>query len=95
MNIQILWNVKGRLLFIPSGMLHAICKGLIIAEIQQNSDTTYRVYDYDRRDKDGNPRQLHVAKAVDVTNLHASNNSVNCDIKSGNLVNAIILRPIK
>lgn len=77
---------KGDCFFIPSGMLHAICKGLIIAEIQQNSDTTYRVYDYDRRDKDGNPRQLHVAKAVDVTNLHASKNSVNCDIKSGNLV---------
>ncbi len=60
---------KGDCFFIPSGMLHAIGKGLLIAEIQQNSDTTYRVYDYDRRDAEGNPRQLHVEKAIDVTNL--------------------------
>lgn len=63
---------KGDYFFIPSGMLHAIGKGLLIAEIQQNSDTTYRVYDYDRRDKDGNARELHIDKAIDVTNLKKS-----------------------
>ena len=53
--------------FIPAGMLHAIGSGILIAEIQQNSDLTYRVYDFDRVGKDGKPRELHVEKAVAVT----------------------------
>jgi mannose-6-phosphate isomerase len=57
---------KGDVFFIPSGLIHAIGAGILIAEIQQNSDLTYRVYDYDRRDADGNLRELHVAKALDV-----------------------------
>lgn len=60
---------KGDSFFIPAGTLHAICGGLLIAEIQQSSNTTYRVYDYNRRDKDGNLRPLHVEKAVDVTSM--------------------------
>lgn len=56
----------GETYFIPSGLLHAIGEGIIIAEIQQNSDLTYRVYDYDRRDAKGNLRELHIAKALDV-----------------------------
>ena len=55
--------------FIPAGTIHAICKGCLIYEIQQNSNVTYRVYDYGRTDKDGNPRELHVEKALQVTNL--------------------------
>ncbi|MDD2213195.1 MAG: class I mannose-6-phosphate isomerase [Oscillospiraceae bacterium] len=51
---------------IPAGLVHAITAGLIIYEVQQNSDTTYRVYDYNRRDAAGNLRPLHVAKALDV-----------------------------
>ncbi len=57
---------KGECYFIPSGMLHAIGAGIVIAEIQQNSDLTYRVYDFDRKGPDGKPRELHVAKALDV-----------------------------
>lgn len=57
---------KGETYFIPSGMLHAIGEGIIIAEIQQNSDLTYRVYDYDRRDSQGNTRELHVEKSLAV-----------------------------
>ena len=57
---------KGESYFVPSGMLHAIGKGILIAEIQQNSDLTYRVYDYDRLGADGKPRELHVKKALDV-----------------------------
>lgn len=60
---------KGDVFFIASGTLHAIGKGIIIAEIQQNSNTTYRVYDYGRVGKDGKPRELHVAKAKEVTSL--------------------------
>lgn len=58
---------KGDCFFIPSGTLHAICKGIVIAEVQQNSNVTYRVYDYGRVGADGKPRALHVAKALDVT----------------------------
>lgn len=59
----------GDVFFIPSGTLHAIGKGLVIAEIQQNSNVTYRVFDYNRLGPDGNPRPLHVEKALEVTNL--------------------------
>ena len=60
-------NVKaGETYFIPSGLLHAIGEGIIIAEIQQNSDITYRVYDYDRKDSSGKGRELHVDKSIDV-----------------------------
>lgn len=54
----------GDAVFIPSGRLHAIGDGLVIAEIQQNSDTTYRVYDWDRVGADGKPRALHVAESL-------------------------------
>lgn len=60
---------KGDVVFIPSGMLHAIGAGIFLAEVQQSSNTTYRVYDYDRPDKDGKPRELHVEKAKDVVDL--------------------------
>lgn len=56
----------GDVLFVPAGTIHAIGKGILICEIQQNSNSTYRLYDYDRRDKNGNPRELHMEKAMDV-----------------------------
>lgn len=52
--------------FVPAGTAHTIGGGLVLCEIQQHSDLTYRVYDYDRRDAQGNPRTLHVDKALDV-----------------------------
>ncbi len=57
----------GDVFFIPSGTLHAIGAGLVIAEIQQNSNVTYRVFDYGRLGADGKPRALHVEKALAVT----------------------------
>ncbi len=57
---------KGDVIDIPAGLVHAITSGLLIAEIQQNSDTTFRVYDYDRTDNQGNKRELHVERALDV-----------------------------
>lgn len=60
---------KGDVFFIESGTLHAIGKGILIAEIQQNSNTTYRVFDYGRLGADGKPRALHVEKALDVARL--------------------------
>ncbi len=64
------YKVKaGECYFIPSGTIHAIGKGCLICEIQQNSNLTYRVYDYGRKDKNGKGRELHVDKALQVTNL--------------------------
>lgn len=60
---------KGDVFFIEAGTLHAIGKGILIAEIQQNSNTTYRIYDYGRVGADGKPRELHVEKACEVTKL--------------------------
>ena len=61
---------KGDIFFIEAGTLHAICKGILLAEVQQNSNTTYRVYDYGRL-QNGKPRELHVEKALDVTSTKA------------------------
>ena len=60
---------KGDVFFIQSGTIHAIGAGILICEIQQNSNTTYRVFDYGRLGADGKPRALHVEKALDVARL--------------------------
>lgn len=59
----------GDVFLINSGTIHAIGKGVRIIEIQQNSDLTYRLYDYNRVDKNGNPRELHIEKALNVIDL--------------------------
>lgn len=61
---------RGDVLFLPSGRVHALGKGLVIFEIQQNSDTTYRVFDWDRRDKHGQLRALHVQEALASIDFH-------------------------
>lgn len=60
---------RGDAFFIKAGTLHAIGEGILVAEIQQNSNVTYRVYDYGRHDKNGMARELHIDKALDVTDL--------------------------
>ncbi|WP_166241154.1 mannose-6-phosphate isomerase, class I [Paenibacillus turpanensis] len=60
---------KGDFFYVPSGTLHALGKGIVVLETQQSSDITYRVYDYDRRDDQGNLRELHLSKAIDVLNV--------------------------
>lgn len=60
---------KGDVFYIPAGTVHAIGAGALIAEIQENSNVTYRVYDYNRLDKNGNKRELHFDKAVQVLNM--------------------------
>lgn len=61
---------KGDVFLIESGTVHAIGEGILLAEIQENSDLTYRLYDYNRRDKDGTLRELHFDKAVQVLNMN-------------------------
>ena len=63
---------KGDLFFIEPGTVHAIGAGCLIAEIQESSNITYRLYDYDRTDKNGNKRELHLDKALDVLNHKSS-----------------------
>ena len=63
---------KDDLFFIEAGTIHAIGAGALIAEIQENSNLTYRLYDYDRVDKEGKKRELHVDKALQVANLKSS-----------------------
>lgn len=74
---------KGDCLFIPAGTVHAICGGILLCEVQQNSSITYRLYDYDRVDGNGNKRQLHIDKAIEVTDtskvVKANENSENID----------------
>ncbi len=59
----------GDTFFIPAGRVHAIGKGAFVAEIQETSDITYRLYDYKRKDKDGNERQLHTKEAFEAINF--------------------------
>ena len=68
---------KGDLFFIEAGTLHAIGKGILLAEVQQNSNTTYRVYDYGRL-QNGKPRELHIEKAIEVTSCKKSVVSSDC-----------------
>ncbi|MEX5669346.1 class I mannose-6-phosphate isomerase, partial [Pseudomonas neuropathica] len=57
---------KGDSFYIPAGLFHAIGKGCLIYEVQQNSNTTYRLYDWDRKDHNGQPRPLHIDEALSV-----------------------------
>ena len=77
----------GECYFIPSETIHAIAKGCLIAEIQQNSNLTYRVYDYGRVDKNGKGRELHIEKALEVSNLSAfQNNSLHIRTALGEIL---------
>jgi len=71
---------KGDCIFIPSGTIHAICKGCLMLEIQETSDITYRIFDYNRKDKDGNKRELHTdlaKEAIDFNQIKKSKISYN------------------
>lgn len=62
---------KGEVYYIPPGRIHTIGKGILLAEIQQSSDVTYRVYDYDRTDAQGNKRELHLGQAMEALDYNA------------------------
>ena len=71
---------KGDCVFVKAGTIHAIGAGILICEIQQNSNSTYRLYDYDRRDKFGNTRELHLKKALDVVDTEPYVKNDNCEL---------------
>ena len=62
---------RGDLVFSPPGTVHALCEGVVIYEVQQSSDLTFRIYDYDRPGLDGKPRDLHLNRAMDVIDFSA------------------------
>lgn len=84
-------SVPGDTFFLPAGRIHAIGAGNLLAEIQETSDITYRIYDYDRRDADGNPRQLHTEQARDAIDYTVypdyKNAPVSADVADVDLVN--------
>ena len=65
--LQVVPVKAGDSFYIPAGTVHALCAGVVVAEIQQNSDTTYRIYDYNRPGLDGKPRELHIEDSLNVT----------------------------
>ena len=75
----------GDFFYVPSGTMHAIGKGILILETQQSSDTTYRVYDFDRKDASGKTRDLHLKQSIDVLTIGKPANSTPARVISGNL----------
>lgn len=87
---------KGDVFFIEAKTIHAIGKDITIAEIQQNSNVTYRVYDYNRVGADGKKRELHIDKAIEVTNTdfigkkyHFGSHMVSCDVFDVGVISVI------
>ena len=91
---QLLTKVKvkaGDFFYVPSGTMHAIGSGILILETQQSSDTTYRVYDFDRKDDAGNLRELHLEKSIDVLNIGEPANSRPVNLQVDNLSSTLLV----
>ena len=81
----------GDFFYVPSGTMHAIGSGILILETQQSSDTTYRVYDFDRKDAKGNLRELHLEKSIDVLNIGAPANSRPVTVEADDLTSTLLV----
>lgn len=84
---------KGDVYYLPAGRIHAIGKGITLAEIQQTSDITYRIYDYNRIDKDGNKRELHADLALNAIEFNKTQNAKTPYSKSINQFETLINTP--
>ncbi|TDQ27725.1 type I phosphomannose isomerase catalytic subunit [Tenacibaculum caenipelagi] len=84
---------RGDVYFVPPGRVHAIGAGLLIAEIQQTSDITYRIYDWDRKDVDGNYRELHTEKALEVIDFSAKDSYKTSYLKEENISKEVVSCP--
>jgi len=84
---------KGDVFFLPAGRVHTIGKGLLLAEIQQTSDITYRIYDFDRIDKNGDKRELHTDLALDALDFKHYENYKTLYPQGDNEVNEIVRSP--
>ena len=81
----------GDFFYVPSGTMHAIGAGILVLETQQSSDTTYRVYDFDRKDDQGNLRELHLEKSIDVLTIGEPANSRPVTTKVDNLKSTLLV----
>lgn len=81
----------GEFYYVPSGTMHAIGKGIMILETQQSSDTTYRVYDFDRKDDQGQGRELHLRQSVDVMTIGQPQNSTPATLAVGGLTSTLLV----
>ena len=79
----------GDAFFIPAGCVHALCGGIMVAEVQQSSDVTYRIFDYNRPGLDGKPRELHTELAAEALNFHIGNNRIDYNRKDNCAVTLI------
>ena len=84
---------EGDVYFIPTGRIHAIGSGVLLAEIQQTSDNTYRVYDWDRKDAQGNTRELHTEEAIDAIDFTAQSSYKTSYQKVKNTASNIVTCP--
>ncbi|SDB37504.1 mannose-6-phosphate isomerase [Streptococcus henryi] len=81
----------GDFFYVPSGTMHAIGKGILILETQQSSDTTYRVYDFDRKDANGYKRDLHLKQSIDVLTIGEPENSVPVGLGLKNMTSTLLV----
>ena len=81
----------GDFFYVPSGTMHAIGSGILILETQQSSDTTYRVYDFDRKDDAGNLRELHLEQSIDVLTIGEPANSRPVTIQADSLTSTLLV----
>ncbi len=91
---QLLTKIKvkaGDFFYVPSGTMHAIGSGILILETQQSSDTTYRVYDFDRKYDAGNLRELHLEKSIDVLNIGEPANSRPVNLQVDDLSSTLLV----
>ena len=79
----------GDVFYIPAGSVHAICGGVMVAEVQQSSDVTYRIFDYNRPGLDGKPRELHTELAAKALNFHVGDYYIHYDRNDNCAVNLI------
>ncbi len=84
---------SGDVFYLPAGRVHAICGGIILVEVQQSSDVTYRIYDYNRPGVDGKPRELHTELAAEALDFHVENEYRTIYNEEGNRANHIITSP--
>ncbi|MGT2926911.1 mannose-6-phosphate isomerase, class I [Streptococcus cuniculipharyngis] len=82
---------KGDFFYVPSGTMHAIGQGILILETQQSSDTTYRVYDFDRPDNQGTLRELHLKQSIDVMSYGPVENSHPATLRVGDLTTSLLV----